>query len=318
MRLDEASVRYVRWLRVARNASPHTVRAYTSDLLALQRHAGGAAAVETLTSSVLFAFLEEQASAGFTASTVRRRACGIRGFCTWLAAEGLVEGNPWIGIRVSMRRGRTLPRALPQNDVARLLRHLVRSACVASDGVPTVRSDKSTETTTLLAVAVMVSTGIRAGELVTLRSDDVDLAGRRMRIQGKGAREREVYLPDAWLTGLTASYLSTRRTLGVVHPCLLFNRSGDALTTSALRSRVRNAAAGAGLRRSITPHMLRHTAATQLIEAGVDIRFVQRLLGHASLSTTELYTHVADNALRRVVTRADVLGAALGVATADN
>lgn len=318
MRLDEASVRYVRWLRVARNASPHTVRAYASDLLALQRHAGAAAHVDALTSSLLFGFLEEQASAGLTASTVRRRACGVRGFCSWLAAEGLVQGNPWIGIRVSMRRGRTLPRALPQHDVARLLRYLARSACVASAGVPTVRPDKPAEATILLAVAVMVSTGVRGGELVTLQVDEVDLAGRRMRIQGKGAREREVYLADAWVTGLTASYLSTRQLLGIDHAYLLFNRSGNPLTTGALRGRLRHAAAAAGLERSITPHMLRHTAATQLIEAGVDIRFVQRLLGHASLSTTELYTHVADHVLRRVVTRAGVLGGALGVPAADN
>src|SRR5439155_15530118 len=96
--------------------------------------------------------------------------------------------------------------------------------------------------------------------------------------------------------------------LGVEHPWLLFNLRHEPMTAAAMRARLIKAADAAGLRARVTPHMLRHTAATQLIEAGVDIRYIQRLLGHASLSTTEIYTHVSDCALRRVVSDADVLG----------
>ncbi|HYI98478.1 MAG TPA: tyrosine-type recombinase/integrase [Thermoleophilaceae bacterium] len=164
------------------------------------------------------------------------------------------------------------------------------------------------ESTTLLAVALMVATGVRVHEVVGIECHDIDLSGRSLRLLGKGRRERQVFLPNDWLTDLVRAYIGTRAALDLGHPYLLFNRRHDPLTAPAMRSRLANAAREAGLNARITPHMLRHTAATQLIEAGVDIRYIQRLLGHASLSTTEIYTHVSNRALKRVVTDADVLG----------
>jgi integrase/recombinase XerD len=164
------------------------------------------------------------------------------------------------------------------------------------------------EATTLLAVALMVATGVRVNEVVGIKCHDIDLPGRSMRIVGKGRRERQVFLPNGWMKRLTRAYLNTRAALGVEHTHLLFNRRRDPLTSAAMRSRLGKAAREAGVGAKVTPHMLRHTAATQLIEAGVDIRYIQRLLGHASLSTTEIYTHVSDRALRRVVSDADVVG----------
>lgn len=117
-----------------------------------------------------------------------------------------------------------------------------------------------------------------------------------------------MFLPNEWIAGLMTAYLRTREALGLKHPHLLFNWHHDPLTAAAMRSRLARAAKAAGLTAKVTPHMLRHTAATQLIEAGVDIRYIQRLLGHASLTTTELYTHVSDLVLRRVVSDADVMG----------
>jgi integrase/recombinase XerD len=154
----------------------------------------------------------------------------------------------------------------------------------------------------------MVSGGLRVHELVTLRSRDIDVQERSLRISGKGARERQVFLTNDWTTSLVSAYLTTRRALGIRHDRLLFNSRGGALSSAAMRSRLAKAAQTAEMPARVTPHMLRHTAATQLMEAGVDIRYIQRLLGHASLATTEVYTHVSDAALKRVVTNVDVLG----------
>jgi integrase len=176
--------------------------------------------------------------------------------------RGVCRSGPWVGLRVSMRRRRTLPRSLAGYEVSLLLRYVAGSAHVATSAVPEVHPKKASEATTLLAVAVMVSTGVRVGELVALRCDDVDVAGRRMRINGKGSREREVYLANAWVADLVTSYLETRRQLGLDHHHVLFNHSDRPLTTGALRGRIQRAAAGAGLPRRVTPHMLRHTAAT--------------------------------------------------------
>ena len=154
----------------------------------------------------------------------------------------------------------------------------------------------------------MVTTGVRVHEVVTIACEDIDLAGRTLRLTGKGRRERHVFLTNDWISNLTGAYLNARDNLCVEHPYLLFNRHHAALTPSAMRLRLANAAKQAGLPCRVTPHMLRHTAATQLIESSVDIRYIQRLLGHASLATTEIYTHVSDSALKRVVSDADVLG----------
>ena len=168
--------------------------------------------------------------------------------------------------------------------------------------------DHPHEGTTLLAVSLMVATGVRVHEVVGIKCRDIDVTGRTIRLLGKGRRERRVYLTNDWITTLTADYLEARATFAPSHPFLLFNLHFDPLTPSAMRSRLAKVAAAAGLPNHVTPHMLRHTAATQLIEAGVDIRYIQRLLGHASLSTTEIYTHVSDEALKRAVSDADVLG----------
>jgi integrase/recombinase XerD len=169
------------------------------------------------------------------------------------------------------------------------------------------------ETTTLLGVALMVATGVRVNELVSIRCENIDVIRRTVRILGKGSRERQVFLTNDWLTDLTRDYLSVRLRLGVQHDRLLFNRHLAPLTPPAMRARLATITSSASLGARVTPHMLRHTAATRLIEAGVDIRLIQTLLGHASLSTTEIYTHVSNTALQRVLADADVLGDAMAL-----
>lgn len=302
--------RYIRWLRATKNLSPHTVRAYESDLSSFERHVGPRAEVADINRESLVSFLETQKSAGLSPASLRRRASAVRGFCRWMLSEALVKSDPWIGSNLSLGRSRRLPRALPAVDLDRLLRFLRLAARIDAENMvdSTAIRKRPHESTTLLAVALMVATGVRVHEVVGLRCRDIDLPGRTMRLVGKGSRERQVFLTNDWITGLTSAYLDARSSFGLAHPNLLFNLHFHPLTPPAMRSRLTKAAEAAGVSIRVTPHMLRHTAATQLIEAGVDIRYIQRLLGHASLSTTEIYTHVSDKALRRVVSDADVLG----------
>jgi site-specific recombinase XerD len=308
MQVRQARKQYVRWLIAARDLSRHTVRAYSGDVAAFERHIGFRAGVSEIDRDQLLAFMEGQRAAGLSSASIRRRAAGLRGFCRWLRASRLLDADPWEGVIVSVGRSRRLPRLVPGHELDRLFLFLRETAGVAE------RADSADvllhphESTTLLAVALMVATGMRVTEVVGLKCQDVDLAGRSLRIVGKGRRERQVFLTNDWITSLTAAYLTARDAHELRHSHLLFNRHHDPLSEPAIRSRLTKAAQEAGLSARVTPHMLRHTAATQLIEAGVDIRFIQRLLGHASLSTTEIYTHVSDRALRQVVSDADVLG----------
>lgn len=308
MQVCQAREQYVRWLLVTRDLSPHTIRAYDADITALERHLGTRASIRALDQDRLLTFIEEQRRAGLSSRSIKRRASGLRGFSRWLLSQRLLDTDPWLGTTVVVGNARKLPRALSVRDLNRLFRFLHRQAGFDDrNGTESVMR-RPGESTTLLAVALMVATGVRVHEAVGLEWRDVDLFSRSVRVVGKGRRERHVFLPDDWLTGFTRAYLDARAELGIKHSRLLFNARHAPLTTAAMRSRLRKAAREAGVRDKVTPHMLRHTAATQLIEAGVDIRYIQRLLGHASLSTTEIYTHVSDRALKRVVSKADIVG----------
>jgi integrase/recombinase XerC len=307
MRYCDARAEYVRWLQITRDLSPHTVRAYEADVLALERYLANSE-VERLDGDTLLAFIEAQRATGLASRSLRRRAAGLRSFCKWLALAGRLDADPWVEVKLQLGRPRMLPRSVPNGELTRLLVSLRNAAGLDADAVPDAELPRPHAATTLLAVALMVGTGLRVGEACGLRHHDLDLEARSVRVLGKGTRERHVYLPDDWLTGLTRAYLRTRAAVGVGHDRLLFNDRREELAPASLRARLITAAAQAGVSRRVTPHMLRHSAATQLIEAGVDIRYIQRLLGHASLTTTEVYTHVSDHALKRVISSADVLG----------
>lgn len=308
MEIHQAREQYVRWLILTRELSAHTIRAYNGDIAALEQYLGVHASLGQIDRNRLVAFIDMARDAGLSARSIRRRVSGVRGFCKWLLAHELLDADPWVGTEIVAGRSYKLPRIVPAHELDRLFVALRRTACVGTASVGGGVLRRPYEATTLLGVSLMVTTGVRVHEVVCIECQDIDLAGRSLRLLGKGRRERQVFLTNDWITELMSAYLRTRDILDLGHSRLLFNRRHEPLTASAMRARLRKAAQVAGLGARVTPHMLRHTAATQLIEAGVDIRYIQRLLGHASLSTTEIYTHISDNALRRVVSDADVLG----------
>ena len=136
MKLSEAQGNYLNWLRVARNPSAHTIRAYGSDLTQLAKHLGPSTPVEAISGPALLGFLTQQVDGGLNPNTIRRRACAIRGLLGWLHEEGLVSSNPWDGMRVNLRKARTLPRPVPLLVVRQLLTHLSHAAGVCSNQIP--------------------------------------------------------------------------------------------------------------------------------------------------------------------------------------
>ncbi len=308
MEIGLAREQYIRWLLLTKDLSPHTIRAYDSDITVFERYLDVESTIAEINRDHLMAFVEDQRAAGLSSTSIRRRASALRGFCRWLLSRGLLDSDPWAGTSLAAGRSRKLPRVLPSHELDQLFLFLRRASRVNDLSDTDQLLKRPHESTTLLAVALMVATGVRVHEAVGIQYRDIDLPNQSIRLVGKGRRERQVFLPNEWITSFTGAYIEMRSVLHVQHTRLLFNLHFDPLTTPAMRSRLAKAAQAAGLSTKVTPHMLRHTAATQLIEAGVDIRYIQRLLGHASLSTTEIYTHVSDGALRRVVSDADVLG----------
>ncbi|MDF3063953.1 MAG: phage integrase [Microvirga sp.] len=298
MQLGAAVDDFLRFCALERRFSEHTTQAYRSDLADFSRALPPGIELAEVAPEVLRGYLEDMVGRRLSAATVRRRFACLRAFFRRAAALGRAP-DPFGAWRPQLPRRKRLPRALSRPEVSVLV------GALGADGRrrgPACRAELG------LAVRLMLCTGLRVGELCRLRLDDVSPDGATLRVHGKGARDRVAFVADAKLrAGLCAAVRARRRTRPA-SDALLVNGRGAPLRPQSVRSDLRRLARAAGLPRRLTPHMLRHTAATLLIEGGVDIRFVQRVLGHASIATTEIYTHVSDEALRTTLERADVLG----------
>lgn len=161
----------------------------------------------------------------------------------------------------------------------------------------------------MLCLTILAATGLRVSELCGLRVEHVDARKGELCVLGQGSRERMVFIPDPDLRAQLAAHIDRFGAQAPLGSPLFANQRGRPLTPQCLRLRLRlhRLRKSRALKRAVTPHMLRHTAATLLLEAGIDIRFVQRLLGHASIATTQIYTHVSNVALREALERANVI-----------
>ena len=288
---------FLRFCRLERQLSAHSVQAYTADLVDLRRWLARDLAISEISTAALKAYLEHLVGERKLAvATVRRRFACLRSFFRRTATLGL-GADPFLNWRPVLPRRKRLPRTLSRAEAAFLIAPGVSGLVTPREGDAAFRT----------ILRLMVATGMRVGEVCKLRIEDLSPDCTTLRIQGKGARDRVAYVTDQGLRQDLRRLLDWRRQLSSAG-ALFLNRHGAPLKPQSIRARLRRHAAQAGFSRRVTPHMLRHTAATLLIETGVDIRFVQRLLGHSSIATTEIYTHVSDEALRTTLERANVLG----------
>ncbi len=288
---------FLRFCAVERQLSQHTLQAYAADLVDFRRWLRSGTVLGDVSTETLKAYLRELVGPRkLTSATVRRRFACLRAFFRRLAGLEQIS-DPFVNWRLQLPRRKRLPRTLARTEIISLL-----GALKASDEESFEQRQNFP-----MAVRLMVSTGLRVGELCRLQIEDIAPDGSAFRIHGKGSRDRIAYVTDASLGGELRRFVENCRRRGRLSGPLFLNRQGSPMRPQSVRSKLRRHAAQLGLARRITPHMLRHTAATLLIETGVDIRFVQRLLGHSSIATTEIYTHVSDEALRRTLERAAVL-----------
>jgi site-specific recombinase XerD len=285
---------------VERQLSQHTVQAYTADLSDFRKWLPAGVPIDEISGDTLKDYLTEMVGQRKLAvATVRRRFACLRAFFRRMVDLGHTS-DPFGTWRLQLPRRKRLPRALSRPEISSLL--------VSLRGIDASRGAEC-DASLAAAVRLMVSTGIRIGELCKLLIDDISPDGSSLRIHGKGSRDRVAYISDALLRRELQNLIRDRRREANAGGALFVNRHRLPMRPQSIRSKLRRFAGESGLARRVTPHMLRHTAATLLIETGVDIRFVQRLLGHSSIATTEIYTHVSDEALRMTLERADVLGA---------
>lgn len=309
MTLEEACELFLAYCASEKKLSPLTLRAYRGDLRCFTSHIGATRSLEDFSESSIEHAVHHWASdPGLQAATVKRRTACVKALTRWLFRRRLISFNPLERLHLEIRVPKKLPRNLLTAEIRQLIRIKPESLAVRHKRIAPVLSRNDWDRLTArLMIEVLCLTGIRVGELVKIRLPDLDLDLQQILVHGKGNRERHVSFPDA----VTMKRLQTYRRLalrrfGHLGDTLFLNGLGRPANEQYVRRVIRDFAAEANLSRPVTPHMLRHTAATQLLEAGLDIRLVQRLLGHASITTTQIYTHVADHVLRTEIARANI------------
>jgi len=289
--LARALEAYSRHLRSERGLSEHTLRAYRGDVEALLEHARrmGREQVADIDLLVLRSWLAGQATRGMARTTLARRAASARGFTAWACRDGLVTTDPG-ALLATPRTGRSLPGVLRRDEADALL-HVAGLA--ADDETPVGLRNLAT-------LEVLYASGIRVGELCGLDIDDVDRVRRVLRVLGKGSKERTVPVGtpalravDRWLAGGRPPLSS-----GTSGPALFLGARGRRVDPRTVRRAVHDLLAHVPGAPDLGPHGLRHSAATHLLEGGADLRSVQELLGHATLATTQIYTHVSVDRLK--------------------
>jgi integrase/recombinase XerC len=276
---------YLDHLRIERNASPHTIRSYEEDLSLFCRHLdaidGELADPTRVDSKRLRRYSAWLGSQGYAASTVARRLASLRSYYRHLRRLGSVLANPAEGLR-NPKQPRRLPHLLRVEDVIRML--------------DAIKTDDALGLRDRAMFEVLYGGGLRVSEVVGLQVGDLDPTEGLVRVRGKGRRERLCpigRMAADWLS----RWLAIRKPKKLGEPAVFLNRFGTRLSTRSVGRLLENHLARAGLAQTASPHTLRHSFATHLLDRGADLRSVQELLGHRNLTTTQIYTHVTQERL---------------------
>ncbi|MGH3094942.1 MAG: tyrosine recombinase XerC [Streptosporangiales bacterium] len=293
---DSALAEFERHLRAERGLSPHTVRAYAGDALDLVRYAvaQGAQRLSDIDLRLLRRWLAGMGASGHARSTLSRRAAAARVFTAYAARRGWVGADAGAAL-VAPKAHRGLPGVLGVDEVTAVL----EAVAAADNGTPVGMRDRA-------VLELLYATGIRVSELTGLDVDDVDQGRRVVRVVGKGDKERTVPVTvpaadavERWCRDGRATLVTSRS-----GPALFLGVRGGRIDPRTVRRMVHARLRSVAGVPDVGPHGFRHTAATHLLDGGADLRSVQELLGHATLATTQIYTHVTVERLRRTYDQA--------------
>lgn len=276
---DEAIKTYLEACEYEKELSPHTVKAYRIDLEQFSRFTKGTWADKNMLSEYI-----KHLNAHFSPRSVKRKLASVRAFYHDLELSGFLENNPFDKLHVKIHSPQQLPRTVPEQTV----RDLLQCAYEAyAPGRRKVLRD-------IFVLELLFSSGARVSELCALSSDtfSVDANDMRMLIYGKGRKERIIHITTPELLRLGQRYCQEYEADILRAGAILINDREMPLSPQSVRRIIRKYLARINTQTDITPHMFRHTFATSLLEAGMDIRYIQSLLGHSSVSTTQIYTHV--------------------------
>jgi len=290
---------FLRVSRIEKNLSPRTLRAYRSDLNGFWMHIGNQL-IENVDVSLIRDYLEDLETRGLNGSSIKRKLATLKVFFLFLEDEKLIHHSPVRKFKRKFRTARRLPRVMSIEEIQKIL--------IAANNEATrhTQSSKLTRLRTLrdrAMLELLFCTGIRIDELVKLDISDLNLPAQSLVVFGKGRKERRLFLSSQEVITALQTYLEQRLQWGADSQALFLNRLRVRIGTSAVRAVFQRFTHMTGLPSRFTPHCLRHSMATMLIENGADVRSVQEILGHSRISTTEIYLTVSQQRRRDVLTR---------------
>ena len=284
--MDRYIEKFIRYLQIEKNYSRHTILNYKLDLEHFKNFLGELS-LEKVDYLILRKYLAALKEKNLKSRSVSRRLSALRSFFKFLIREGLLKNNPLASLS-SPKQDKPLPLFLTEEEVTKLI-----EAAQPKDERG-LRDRAVMET--------LYSTGIRVSELVGLNIEDIDFIGGVAKVMGKGKKERIVPIGDIALSTIRA-YLERRKKHQEVQ-ALFLNKSGRRITDRGVRNIIDKYIRMAGIKQGVSPHTLRHSFATHLLDRGADLRSVQELLGHVNLSTTQIYTHLTTEKLKKVYDKA--------------
>lgn len=296
MLLTTAIHQFTKHCQSVMNLSEHTHRAYISDLKKAESFWCTKRKINSINQEDLRAYIyhqREQCNA--KESSIKRRIASLKLLFKWAHREKAITSNPFDNLHEKIRLPGRLPKALDRKDSKRL-----------KSAICTIQKyDDIGTACKKIAMHLLLETGIRVSELTSIYLSDISVSDQSIKIRGKGNRQRLVYFLSNDLSHSLQNYLKKRNNLSFDNNSLLITQNGKSVTPPQIRIWLKTIALDARINQHVTPHILRHTCATHWLESGLDIRYVQKLLGHHSISTTEIYTHVSDQGLRKALTKAN-------------
>jgi integrase/recombinase XerD len=304
MQLLQAISEFLNGYFSTHDRSAKTLTAYRSDLEQFGVFAGKEVSLQSISAVVIEDWTAQLRGKGYSPASMRRKIVVLKVFCSYWLRRGELSESPFWRVKISLGRIEQLPRALSHVEMRNLLAQAGRSCpsadmprrrgCVLAKVEPTAASLRGYRPLRNLAlVDLLFATGMRVGEASALNIEDFAIAELAFRIRGKGGRHRLGFVVDRNSVQIQSQHLEVRTRLNCKSEALFVNATGQRLSTQGMANIITQFRRDAGIERHVTPHMLRHTVATLLLRNGVDIRVVQEFLGHASIATTQRYTHVA-------------------------
>jgi integrase/recombinase XerD len=296
MQLKHACTEFLSGYFSTHDRSGKTRSAYESDLLQFQSFVGGESEFERIASTTIERFAADLRQKCYLPASIRRKIVVLKVFCGYWVRKGLLAESPFWRVKLSIGRTEQLPRSLTEREMRALL---LRAAQNQPSGNTEILTDQRVTFTryraarNLALIDILFATGMRVGEVSSLNIDDFFKSEGMFKIKGKGGRARLGFAVDKKSLQIQKDHLSARMQINAEGTALFLNSSRNRLSTQGIANVLAQLRREAGIERHVTPHMLRHTVATLLLQNGVDIRVVQEFLGHASIATTQRYTHIS-------------------------